>query len=49
MPWLRLHHLSGQRSGQFSIVLDRRWRLILTLLEEENRIIIEEVTNHYGD
>ena len=46
---LRLHRLSGRRSGQFSIVLDRRWRLIITYLESEETIVIEEVTNHYDD
>ena len=45
---LRLHRLSGSRAAQFSIVLDRRWRLILTYVEEENKIRIEEVTHHYG-
>ena len=46
---LRLHKLSGQRAGQFSIHLDIRWRLVFTYLEEENKILVEEVTNHYGD
>lgn len=46
---LRLHRLSGRRAGQFSISLDNRWRLILTYLEEENKVLVEEVTNHYGD
>ena len=45
----RLHPLSGQRAGQFSIVLDRRWRLIITHSRQDNTIRIEEVTNHYGD
>lgn len=45
----RLHRLSGQRTGQFAIVLDRRWRLIITHRYEDNTIRIEEVTNHYGD
>ena len=46
---LRLHRLSGQRTGQFAIVLDRRWRLIITYSREDNAIRIEEVTNHCGD
>ncbi|MCH7746436.1 MAG: type II toxin-antitoxin system RelE/ParE family toxin [Chloroflexi bacterium] len=46
---LRLHKLSGQMAGQFSIHLDSRWRLMLTYLEEENKVLVEEVTNHYGD
>ena len=44
-----LHRLSGQRSGQFAITLNRRWRLILSYIENENKVIVEEVTNHYGD
>lgn len=49
IPWNRLHRLSGRRSGQFSIALDRRWRLIITYNRAENTVRIEEVTNHYGD
>jgi len=46
---LRLHRLSGRRRRQFSISLDRRWRIILSYVESENKVRIEEVTNHYGD
>ena len=46
---LRLHRLSGRRRGRFSISLDRRWRIILSYVESENKVRIEEVTNHYGD
>ena len=46
---LRLHRLSGRRAGQFSIALDRRWRLIITYNRLEDTVRIEEVTNHYGD
>ena len=46
---LRMHRLSGQRRGQFAISLDRRWRIILSYVESENKVRIEEVTNHYGD
>ena len=46
---IRLHRLSGQRSGQFAITLNRRWRLVISYIEDENRVVIEEVTNHYDD
>ena len=46
---IRLHRLSGQMAGQFSIALNRRWRLILSYVKNESKVIVEEVTNHYGD
>lgn len=46
---LRLHPLSGQRTGQFAIYLNRNWRVILTYDEDEESIHILEVTNHYDD
>lgn len=46
---IRLHKLSGDREGQYAIALDRRWRLIVTHLEAEGKIRVEEVTQHYGD
>ena len=49
VPWYRLHRLSGQRAGQLSMALDRRWRLIFIYIQAENTVRIEEVTNHYGD
>ena len=45
----RLHPLSGQRTGQFAIDLNRNWRVVLTYDEDEESIRILEVTNHYGD
>ena len=46
---LGIHRLSGERGGQYAITLDRRWRLIVTYIEAESRIRVEEVTRHYGD
>ena len=46
---LRLHPLSGERTGQFSIYLNRSWRIILAYDEREGSVRILEVTNHYGD
>ena len=46
---LRLHPLSGERAGQFSISLNRSWRIILAYDENEGSVRILEVTNHYGD
>ena len=46
---LGIHRLSGEREGQYAITLDRRWRLIVTHIESESRIRVEEVSRHYGD
>jgi len=46
---LKFHKLTGEREGQYAIVLDHRWRLIVTYVEAESKIRIEEVTHHYGD
>jgi len=45
---LRLHELKGELKGHYAITLHDRWRLILVPLSDE-RIRVEEVTNHYGD
>ena len=44
---LHLHPLLGDRRGEYSMTLQGRWRLIVTV--DEDTITIEEVTNHYGD
>ena len=44
---LHLHPLSGDRQGQYAMTLQGRWRLIITV--EADAIVVEEVTNHYGD
>lgn len=44
---LRLHQLTGDRAGRWSIVLHGPWRLEVTI--GGNEIMVEEVSNHYGD
>ena len=46
---LRLHPLRGSRSGEFSIYLTGRWRLIITRGDTAQSVIIEEISNHYDD
>lgn len=46
---MRLHPLKGSRKGELSIYLTGRWRLIVTRDETEEHVIVEEVSNHYGD
>lgn len=46
---MRLHPLKGDRRGRLSIRLTGRWRLIVTRGDTEESVIIEEVSNHYGD
>ena len=46
---LRLHPLQGSRTGEFSIYLTGRWRLIVTQGDTAQSITIEEVSNHYDD
>ena len=43
---MRLHALKGSNKGELSITLTDRWRLIVTKGESEDRVIIEEVSNH---
>ena len=45
----RLHPLRGAYAGKFAITLTGRYRLIIGQGPAENRVIIYEVTNHYGD
>lgn len=45
---LRLHPLTGRRSGQFAIRITGRWRLVFRL-NDDHAVVIEEVTAHYGD
>lgn len=47
IPALRVHPLRGDRSGLHSLTLTGRWRLVVEVLDA--RVIIVEVTNHYGD
>ena len=46
---MELHPLKGSRKGKLCITLTGRWRLILTKGENEDSVIIEEVSNHYDD
>ena len=45
---LRLHRLSGDRQETYAVTIHGRWRLILRKLSE-TEILVEEVSNHYGD
>ena len=49
IPSLRLHPLRGARRGELSIYLTGRWRLIVSMGDTAESIIIEEVSNHYDD
>ena len=46
---MRLHPLRGQAEGRWAINLTGAWRLIISRGASEQEIIIEEVSNHYGD
>ncbi len=46
---LRLHPLRGARTGELSIYLTGRWRLIVTRGDTAETIVIQEVSNHYDD
>ena len=39
--------LTGERASTFALTLVGRWRLILSV--EGDAVVIEEVSNHYGD
>ena len=46
---MHLHTLKGDYQDKFAITLTGRWRLIVTKGDSEERLNIEEVSNHYGD
>jgi plasmid maintenance system killer protein len=46
---LRLHPLTGNRRGSWALTLHGRWRLILHAVDDGTMVVIEEVSNHYGD
>ena len=46
---LRAHALRDNRAGQWAIVLQGRWRLIVEVSEDEKSVTIREVSNHYDD
>jgi proteic killer suppression protein len=43
--------LKGDRAGRYSMRLKDRWRLILRIVtdEEQKTVVIDEITQHYGD
>ena len=43
--------LKGSYAGKCSMRLKGRWRLILRIVAEEDRkvVVIDEITQHYGD
>ena len=43
--------LKGDYAGSYSMRLKGRWRLILRIVAEEDRkvVVIDEITQHYGD
>lgn len=45
---LRLHKLTGDRKDDYAITLHGRWRLVISPVRERE-VLIQEVTNHYGD
>ena len=46
---MRLHPLKGSKSGELSIYLTGRWRLIVIKGDTEEHVIIKDVSNHYDD
>ena len=46
---LRLHKLSGNRSDQYAVSLNARWRVALKYDPANKSVTILEVNNHYGD
>ena len=46
---LGLHQLKGRREGQHAIDLEQQWRMMITYIEAEAKIVVIEVTNHYDD
>lgn len=47
---LRFHPLKGDRQGQFGMVLQGRWRLIVSFPADPPKTVrVEEVSKHYGD
>jgi plasmid maintenance system killer protein len=46
---LRAHRLEGRYQGRWALDLTGRWRLIIRPSRDGKAVMIEEVTNHYGD
>ena len=49
MRMLRIHPLTGNMRGHYSVTIHARWRLIIERDESEDMLIIREVSNHYDD
>ena len=46
---MRMHPLKGSKRGEVSIYLTGKWRLIVAKGDTEERVMVKEVSNHYGD
>ena len=46
-PSINFHPLKGDRKGEYSLRLNVQMRLVVEY--DEERIIVKEVTKHYGD
>lgn len=45
-PKLSLHGLSGQLEGLYAVRLNYRYRVVLTLLVEESRVLLLDIGSH---
>lgn len=45
----RTHPLQGNRQDLIALYLDFKYRMTIKLKIEQNKIIIWEISNHYGD
>ena len=46
---MRAHKVVGSKTGEEIIVLTGQWRLIVTKGQTEEEVVVELVSNHYGD
>lgn len=44
-----VHNLKGNRQGLIALYLDFKYRMTIKLKVEQDKIIIWEISNHYGD
>ena len=47
LPGLHCHLLTGDLKGHYAVTLQGKWRLILMLEDNEQTVVVEEVSNHY--
>lgn len=45
----KIHNLKGQLKDLISLSLDHSYRMTVKVKVEQNKIIIWEISNHYGD